>query len=575
MNHRLIKFPRFCRLLLTFLLIASSQQSSAATCRFFQDTFFGYSCELLDANVTEPTAILEINTDNHLEGATDANVTHFTVGSTSSLSFFPNSILTQFVNIRYLLLENSGLTALSAGDFAGCNNVVILRARRSNLTSIPAGLFDDCENLRILDFAYNQISEIHEDAFSPLTELLELELDVNAITTIQSGLFRGLVNMEDLFLQENQIATIEDGAFAGLSGLVIFDLSHNMITEINETMFGEEIFLINFNLNNNLLTSVPRLPSIAPRIKYIFLNNNQITNIRDDDFTFAYSNVTNIHLASNLITEVSASPFEVLTSLDIIDLSDNSITGLDPELFDRVPSLYTFYFDNNNCASVSFTNIRSIDQDATIERSLDRCYYNFFEPVTTHPCTYVMDVDTGYTCVVSDITFLNFRNKFTFTGEHLADLNDTIVTGLRITSSNFARVPPSIFRIFTNLEFLSLTHSNLEVIDEHTFTECGIIKWLDLTGNRIRRLPQNSFANCYYIDELILDDNRITEISPCNIFLTNIYQTRLLSMRRNICVDRVLEAYSGGWLIYEYADDVNRFLNQCYAFWYQLLDVSV
>lgn len=563
-----------CRLLLTLLLVASSQQISAATCRFFQDAFFGYSCELLDATVTEPTATLEINTDNHLEGRTDADVTHFTVGSTSSLSFFPNSILQQFSSIRFLLLDNSGLTALSAGDFAGCADIVILRVRRSNLTSIPAGLFDDCASLLILDFAENQISEIHEDAFVGLTGLLELELDSNQISTIQSGLLRSLTGVEDLFFFSNVIDTIEDGAFDQLHELVIFDLSNNLITEITEDMFGAETAVINLNLNNNRLTSVPRLPSIAPRIKYIFLNHNQITNILDEDFTFAYSNVTNIHLASNLITEVSATPFEVLTSLDIIDLSDNSITALDTELFDRIPSLYTFYFENNNCANVRYTNIRSIDQFEIIERSLERCYYNFFEPVITHPCTYVMDVDTGYTCVASDITFFNFRDKFTFTGEHLADLNNTIVTGLRITASNFSRVPPTIFRTFPNLGFLSLTHSQLEHIDEHTFEECGIVHWLDLTGNRIRRLPQNSFANCYYVEDLILDDNRINEIAPCNIFLTNIYQTRRLSLRRNICVDRVIEAYGGGWLIYEYPEDVNRYLNQCFALWYTFLDTT-
>lgn len=567
-------FIEIRRLLLTLLLVASSQQSSAATCRFFQDTFFGYSCELLDASVTEPNTVLEINTENHSENRTDADVTHFTLGASSSLSFFPNSILQQFPSLRYLLLERSGLTALSAGDFAGCADLTILRIRYTSLTTIPAGLFGDCASLRILDLAANEINDIHEDAFVDLTDLIELELYSNAITTIQSGLLRSLVNVEDLFFANNSISTIGVGAFSELSGLYIFDLSENLITEINETMFGDEIWLINFNLNNNRLSAVPRLPSVAPRIKYIYLNDNQITNIRDDDFTFAYSNVTNIHLASNLITEVSAAPFEVLTSLDVLELSFNSITSLDHELFDRIPSLYTFYFISNNCASVRYTNIRSIDQDAIIERSLERCYYNFFEPVISHPCTYVMDVDTGYTCVLSDITFQNFRDKFIFTGEHLADLNNTVVTGLRITASNFSRVPPTIFRTFPSLQFLSLTHSQLEHIDENTFEECGIIHWLDLTGNRIRRLPQNSFANCYYVEELILDDNRINEIAPCNIFLTNIYQTQRLSLRNNICVDRVIEAYSGGWLIYEYTDDVNRFLNQCYSLWYTFLDTS-
>lgn len=555
--------------------MATCQSSTAATCRFFTDQFFGYSCELTDATVTEENVDLVINTSNHAADRTDADVRSFTVANTSSLAFFPNSILRQFPSIRYLILDNSGLTALTPGSFDGCSSVAILFVRHTTVASVPAGLFADCSELLILDLSENLITEIDDDAFVDLPNLLELDINYNQLTSISRNLLRNQVNLEILNFRYNQISEIEDGAFSTLRSLNTFYLRNNRLTEFRAEAFGEEIpSLVFFNLNENRLTSVPRLPARAPRIKYIYVATNQIAEINEGDFTFSYQNVTNIDLSENQLTTLAAAPFEGLVNLDIIRVSFNRIRSIDHEFFDRIPTLYTFYFERNPCASARFDNIRSIDQDANIQATFDRCFYEFFEPEITATCNFVMDVDLGYTCETSQVTFLTFRDKFTFTGEHLADLNNTHVVGLRITNSNFARVPPSIFRIFPNIVSFTLTGSQLTIIDENTFQECGLVRNLDLSNNRIRRLNTKSFENCFYVQKLNLDDNRITEIEPCDIFLLNIYQTTRLSLARNICVSGVFQSISGDWLIYEYEDVVRRHLNQCFSLWYTFLDTT-
>lgn len=554
---------------MSVLLLAASQQTAAARCRFFTDQFFGYTCELNDVEVLEENFNLVIETDNHAAGRNDSQVTSFTIAN-ATMRFFPNSIMRQFPSIRYLLLENSGMTALTPGSFDGCASLVILFIRRSAIERIPAGLFNDCSQLGVIDFSWNEISEIDDEAFDGLSSLLELDINYNQLTRISSRVFRDLVNVEELNLRSNVIAEIEDGAFSTLRGLISFYLLDNQITEIRPEMFGDEISLVGFNLNQNSLTSVPRLPSRAPRINYIYLVGNLISEVNEGDFTFAYSNITSIDLSENMITTLSAAPFEVLTSLDQLAVNYNRITAVDNEFFERIASLYTFYFEGNLCANVAFNNIRSIDQEDVIAATFDRCYYNFFESELAEPCTFVEDGEHGYTCELSDITFLNFRDKFAVTGTHIGTRTNADVRAIRITNSNFARVPPTIFRTFPNLISFSLINSGLEVVNSGTFEQCGEITHLDLTGNRIRHLAIDSFENCLTVGRLILDDNRITEIQPCNSFLLNVPLTTFLSMRRNICIDRVFE--SGSWLIDNYQYNVYRHINRCFSLFYMFLD---
>lgn len=541
-----------------------------ARCRFFFDQFLGYTCELNDVAITERGQNLVIDTTtDHLSGQTDADVVCIMIGNGTDLQFFPNSVFQQFANLRNVLLDHSGLTELSAGDFAGGDAVVILHIRDATIQSIPAGLFSDLPNLLILDLSRNEISEIHDDAFENNPNILEIDINFNRLTRISSQLFRNQVNLEEFTLYNNQIEEIEDGAFSTLENLVSFYLRDNLLTELRAEVWGEEIDLVFFNLNNNRLTSIPRFPERAPRIKYLYLENNLITEIPDDAYTFSYENITNIDLSGNGIQTLSATPFSRLTNLDILRVNNNDILSIDPDFFDVLTTLYTFYFNSNLCASARFDNIRSLPQEREIAQTFDNCYYNFIEPATTENCEYVNDPVFGYTCELSNVTFLNFRNKFTFGGSHLGTNANDDVTGIRIRDSNFARVPPSIFRFFQNLEFFALTDSRLENIEADTFIECGQVRHMDLSGNRIRRLSRDSFGGCWYVENLVLDDNRISEIAPCNSFISQIYNANRISMRNNVCVDRIFE--SGDPISYEPERVFYPYLNRCFSLWYQFL----
>lgn len=547
------------------------ETSWSAYCEFDDIAFLGYTCQLVDAVTTEPGQELEIDTSGHAGSRGNSDVTAIITVNTTSLTFYPQNLLTVFPNVYYLLLERSGLTELA--PITNCENVHIIHMVHSHITEIPAGTFAECVNLQILDMSDNEIATIDDDAFVNLAELLELNLGINRITRISTPLFRDLVKLQDFYMHQNLIEEIEDNAFVNLHDLIIFYLQENRLAEFNPLMFGGEIDLVYFNLAGNLLTSVPRLPLIAPRIRIISLDRNRIERISDGDFTFSYSNVTDIELNQNLLTELDSTPFEVLERLDILSVNYNRIRAVDNELFDRVPSLYTFYMERNECADVHFDNIRSRDQFNTIYRLLDHCFYEFIQPQQEVVCNYVNREDFGYSCELDNLQFLTFQDKFSLSGNHLGSNSDSDVQAIVISSGNMFRVPPTIFRTYENLETVVASNVGLTEIDQNTFIECGRITHLDVSSNRLRRLPSTAFRNCEFVERLNLDNNQITAIRPCDSFLLNIYLLRTISLRGNICVNREINHTYQDSFIY-YIDQIfDPFVRQCYGLWYTLDEV--
>ena len=95
----------------------------------------------------------------------------------------------------WLRVDDKGITALKAGDFAGLTNVTNLWLSNNALTTLPDGVF------------------------AGLTSLAELSLNDNELTTLRDGVFDELTTLYILGLANNRLATLPDGVFAGLATL--------------------------------------------------------------------------------------------------------------------------------------------------------------------------------------------------------------------------------------------------------------------------------------------------------------------------------------------------------------------
>ena len=85
------------------------------------------------------------------------------------------------------------------------------------------------------------ITALQADDFAGLTSLAELRLYGNQLSTLPDGLFNGLSSLTTLYLNGNQLSTLPDGLFNGLSSLTTLYLYGNSVDPLPLTVSLEKV----------------------------------------------------------------------------------------------------------------------------------------------------------------------------------------------------------------------------------------------------------------------------------------------------------------------------------------------
>ena len=190
----------------------------------------------------------------------------------------------------------SGLTSLTSldlsGPFGGVGTVSDF-SWLSGLTSLTElGLGGNIPDISVL---------------SGLTSLTILRLQHTAITDISA--LSGLTSLRSLTLRDNPISDIS--ALSGLTSLTGLDLFGNSISDISA--LSGLTSLTGLNLDFNSITDISALSGLTSLMRLRL-----------------HRNVTKIGIDRAQLTDISA--LSGLTSLTFLDLSDNSITDIQPLL---------------------------------------------------------------------------------------------------------------------------------------------------------------------------------------------------------------------------------------------------
>ncbi|NXD42050.1 NRROS regulator, partial [Copsychus sechellarum] len=245
-----------------------------------------------------------------------------------------------FTNYSLTAAALSALPALRTLDLAG-------NQLREDMVSV---LVSNLSSLESLSVARNVIMRLDSSIFTNLTQLLELNLEKNYIFEIDNA-FEGLQRLQTLNIAYNYLPCLVG---FGLTQLRVLNVSNNII-EWFLTLESDDLFELEvLDLSHNRLLFFPVLPRQS-KLHSLLLQDNRMsfyqrlpngTSLANVTVQFLIidgnsTNITTVRLWDELC-------HSNLSSLRLLDMSQNQVWGLPDDFLAQMPSL-THLKLNQNC----------------------------------------------------------------------------------------------------------------------------------------------------------------------------------------------------------------------------------
>lgn len=359
--------------------------------------FRGMSFETLDLSYTGLGVSQMQQFFRAIEGT---NISHLKlsghIGKGFSFHNLPDPDNTTFEGLKNssvcsLDLSKNRIFALQHGVFSPLRDITVIDVSQNQVNQIHKNAFEGLhDHLKLLNLSHNLLGEVYSSTFASLTSLRVLDLSHNHIGALGYHSFSGLPNLEELYLTGNSLRDL--GFPASLPSLAHLMLKDNKLTSVNSVVwFARNV--VHLNIQENKLTNLQDVYSLLTQMKHlqrllyggnrirwctpgthVRLNKLQLLDLHSSSLHSVWAqgrclnlfdnldHLTEMNLSSNALRSLPQGIFKGLTAMVTLDLSANTLTHLQPDVFPQ--SLKVLYLANNFIASpdpTSFRSLRSLD----------------------------------------------------------------------------------------------------------------------------------------------------------------------------------------------------------------------
>uniref|UniRef100_A0A670ZKV5 Uncharacterized protein n=1 Tax=Pseudonaja textilis TaxID=8673 RepID=A0A670ZKV5_PSETE len=160
------------------------------------------------------------------------------------------------------------------------------------------------------------------------SETKSIFVDSTQISNLAADALQGLPELQELYLFDNQLKTLPSGLFHNLPALQSLDFSRNLLEDLPADLFAPVTSLASLSLSANQLTELrPSWFVTLKELKNLRLDHNQLKEIPPN--CFRTLTLVSLDLSSNLLRCLSPEMFQGLTFLEMLNLINNPIVGLD------------------------------------------------------------------------------------------------------------------------------------------------------------------------------------------------------------------------------------------------------
>ncbi|XP_033634125.1 uncharacterized protein LOC117295536 [Asterias rubens] len=247
--------------------------------------------------------------------------------------------------LRILSLESNFLDEMPIGSLRGCNRLEHFYGSNNNIGTFvndsetlsqfsARSWFEPSEPTRLLtlDLSHNVIDILSNSCYQGMTSLIYLDMTFNFIREFQLDLVVDLVSLDTLKLGNNPLSTLPPTLLLNMTNLMNVEFPNCELSEIPLGFFTNLTQIQTIDFTNNGLSNAEFMHAVhqSPYLRHLYLGRNSLTELPADGLT-GFFNLQILDLSENSLTKLPN--LEGLESLETLDVSDNFISRIGPHAF--------------------------------------------------------------------------------------------------------------------------------------------------------------------------------------------------------------------------------------------------
>lgn len=288
-----------------------------------------------------------------------------------------------------------------------------------------------------------------------------------------------------------------------------FEMTQKYVKSIGLNHFRDANFLLRLNVSHNEIDNIASFAfDAAPNLTSIDLSFNLLYDLNENIFT-SYT-IKYLYLNNNQLTVVQPKWFEKLLYLRVLTLNNNRIRAIDWQLFDLLPNINVLHLHANQIDDVHSLS-HSVQQPSNEPPRSMQTFSMYDNPVVAaHHLMRLNGVaaidvrNTGIQwCRIGQRMHTLIAANNEIREINLDDLSEPHGNSLVTLHLANNRIESTVnVTHFHQLQYLNLSYNLLAHIDAHTFDTLNNLHQLDLSHNKLMRfdVPNNRMPRLNALD---------------------------------------------------------------------------
>ncbi|CAL4984032.1 unnamed protein product [Urochloa decumbens] len=242
-------------------------------------------------------------------------------------------VVNMLSSLRCLRLSGCSLNGKLPEWVGHLTSLVILDLSRNSYTGPLPEFIGNLTSLRTLDLSWNQFTGTIPASIGYITGLRTLYVCYNNLTALPHEIGK-LSNLTHLYLAHNQLdGVITEEHFGSLKSLQHIDLSSNFLKIEIGSKWKPPFRLRNANFGTCQMGPLfPYWLRWLTNIDYLDISSTGINDRIPDWFPTSFSNARYLSMSKNQLNGALPINMEIMSSLEELDLNNNTLTGHVPKL---------------------------------------------------------------------------------------------------------------------------------------------------------------------------------------------------------------------------------------------------